>query len=632
MTQADLKILIVEDDIHLGRVIEKALKEEGYQTFFVSQPEKALSLAKDQNFDCAVVDCLLPKINGIQLLQELKKIKKGLRSVLITGVYKDKSFFQEALSKTDSYDLLLKPFEMKHLFLTLEHLFSDLLNKTRRLSLEFFTQESLKRKNIKSVFLKEKNFSGFELPYIYSFFFQTQLTGLLNLTYEDSNLVSVRFKEGSLIDIQSEDKNSYFGALLVENGFISSQDLEKALERKREKPLGEELVDVNMLSPHMIRIIQRQQAQIRLSKSIKAEDLKIDFIEASPYTEKGETNVTVVDSLEKIESQQFPKLLNEWILSKITLDWLKSFVLPWCNHIIEPAPSFSDGLKFQSLPLFSSEEEKSKELIRMIKEKHPLKFILESSKEKESFVLRALYFLLICKFVVFKERDNIELDEDKELENLKNILRDVKEKNHFQFFGISQNATSIDVKKAYYHLANVLHPDRLHSQMSKKFKSFSYKVFSHILIAYNVLKDEESRKKYLEKIQKTEMKSKIKIKERFDQACSLLYSHQHQEAYKILHALKVEKASLPHFICHYIWALIKSEKYKILLAEKDLIPYLESLIHEIPSEERHNENYFYMISLFHKLNQKIDLSQKYLKQALILNPDFPILKDDLKNA
>lgn len=661
MNRTNLKILLVEDDKSLGQVIEKALKQEGYKVFFVTQSSKALLLAKEQNFDCAVVDCLLPKMNGVQLLQELKRIQKELRSLLITGVYKDKSFFQDALSKTGSYDLLLKPFNMPDVVLTLKHLFSDLLEKRRHLSLELFTQVDLKKKEIKSVFLKEKNFSGFELPYLYSLFFQNQMTGLIHLTYGNKNFMSVRFKEGSVLDVQLEDENSYFGVLLVENGFLSPQELDKALERKRNKPLGEELVDINILSPHVIEFIQKQQAEIRLSKTIQSGNLKFDFKEESLDGEQRkendkeeETQATVVHSLKNpeepqkssslqkepplnetlslIEPQSFQKLLNEWILSKISLDWLKSFSLPWCNHSLEPTPSFSTELHCWSLAIFSSEKELTNKLIAMIQEKNSLTSILDAFKEKQFFALKAIYFLLICKLIVFKESNTLFLNEEKEFENLKNILRDVKNKNHFQFFGISENATSIDVTKAYYHFANFLHPDRLHPQISEKLKSFSLQVFSHILKAYNVLKNEESRAKYLEKIQTVETKNKAKVKELFDQACSLLYSHQNEKAYKILEKIKNQNISFPHFISHYIWALIKSEKYKVLFAEKDLIAYLESLIHQIPSEERLDENYFYMISLFYKINKKPDLAQKYLKQVVILNPNFPALKEDLKGA
>lgn len=66
------KVLIVEDEQTLLKTIEFTLKDKGYEVFTAMDGEVASSLIKEKKPDIVLLDILLPKKNGLEVLQEMK--------------------------------------------------------------------------------------------------------------------------------------------------------------------------------------------------------------------------------------------------------------------------------------------------------------------------------------------------------------------------------------------------------------------------------------------------------------------------------------------------------------------------------------------------------------------------------
>jgi two-component system OmpR family response regulator len=67
-----LRLLIVEDDKKLGSFISKGLKQEGYAVDHVTSGEDGLYLALNEAYDAAIVDIMLPKLDGLSLIEEMR--------------------------------------------------------------------------------------------------------------------------------------------------------------------------------------------------------------------------------------------------------------------------------------------------------------------------------------------------------------------------------------------------------------------------------------------------------------------------------------------------------------------------------------------------------------------------------
>lgn len=66
------KILIIEDDMYIRELYEGAFKRAGYEVEIASDGEEALEKAEKQTFDLILLDIMLPKVTGIDVLTSLR--------------------------------------------------------------------------------------------------------------------------------------------------------------------------------------------------------------------------------------------------------------------------------------------------------------------------------------------------------------------------------------------------------------------------------------------------------------------------------------------------------------------------------------------------------------------------------
>lgn len=102
------KILIVDDQINTCKSLEAILKKSGYSCSFTFNAEDALKKVQAEHFDIVITDIRMPGMDGLQLLEELKKIQPHLVVIIITGYATIKSAV-ESIQK-GAYDYLPKPF------------------------------------------------------------------------------------------------------------------------------------------------------------------------------------------------------------------------------------------------------------------------------------------------------------------------------------------------------------------------------------------------------------------------------------------------------------------------------------------------------------------------------------------
>src|SRR5690242_13856089 len=78
-------ILLVDDNTH-GLIARKAVLEElGYNVTTAKNGEEALDLCAERKFDLVVTDYKMPKMNGVELIQELRKSGSPARIILLSG-------------------------------------------------------------------------------------------------------------------------------------------------------------------------------------------------------------------------------------------------------------------------------------------------------------------------------------------------------------------------------------------------------------------------------------------------------------------------------------------------------------------------------------------------------------------
>ncbi len=80
------KILIVDDE-EMDRVVESSILEgAGHELMFAPHGETALRLFKSQLVDLVITDLAMPELNGLRLIQELRRLDPAVRIIAISGV------------------------------------------------------------------------------------------------------------------------------------------------------------------------------------------------------------------------------------------------------------------------------------------------------------------------------------------------------------------------------------------------------------------------------------------------------------------------------------------------------------------------------------------------------------------
>ena len=105
------RVLLVEDDPTEREMLEKLLKENGYQTLSVKDGVEAVRVVSDHKPDVIVMDFIMPEINGIETLQEIRKKADLIHiPVILTSTFNNEHFKRE-YSKISNLSFLEKPYK-----------------------------------------------------------------------------------------------------------------------------------------------------------------------------------------------------------------------------------------------------------------------------------------------------------------------------------------------------------------------------------------------------------------------------------------------------------------------------------------------------------------------------------------
>jgi len=70
------KVLIIEDEKILIELLEKKIKEEGYEVFTSLNGKEGLELIKEVKPDLVLLDIIMPKLNGYEVMEEMNKLQE----------------------------------------------------------------------------------------------------------------------------------------------------------------------------------------------------------------------------------------------------------------------------------------------------------------------------------------------------------------------------------------------------------------------------------------------------------------------------------------------------------------------------------------------------------------------------
>jgi DNA-binding NtrC family response regulator len=112
------RILIVDDDENIRKVLEAILEDEGYTVELVDTAKKGIEKSEKAFFNLALIDVRLPDMEGIELLAKMRDTKPKMRKVIITGYPTLQNAVAAVNRGADAY--VMKPFDVEKLLQTIK--------------------------------------------------------------------------------------------------------------------------------------------------------------------------------------------------------------------------------------------------------------------------------------------------------------------------------------------------------------------------------------------------------------------------------------------------------------------------------------------------------------------------------
>ncbi|MET0052195.1 MAG: response regulator transcription factor, partial [Candidatus Thiodiazotropha sp.] len=115
-----MRVLLVEDETDIREPLAARLREQGYTVDSAEDGQAGLFLGREYGIDVGIIDIGLPKLSGIELIRELRKLDKHFPILILTarGNWQDKVEGLEA----GADDYLVKPFHVEELLARLNAL------------------------------------------------------------------------------------------------------------------------------------------------------------------------------------------------------------------------------------------------------------------------------------------------------------------------------------------------------------------------------------------------------------------------------------------------------------------------------------------------------------------------------
>ena len=113
------KILIVDDEPDMLKLLSMIIREKtSYEVTTTNNPLEALELAKKSPFDLVIADLKMPGLDGIELLDAVKRVDEDIPFIIITA-YSTVEAAAEAMQK-GGFDFITKPFRKEQILFTID--------------------------------------------------------------------------------------------------------------------------------------------------------------------------------------------------------------------------------------------------------------------------------------------------------------------------------------------------------------------------------------------------------------------------------------------------------------------------------------------------------------------------------
>jgi CheY-like chemotaxis protein len=601
------RVLVVEDDKYLNKLICDYLAIEGFDVKSARDGESAWSiLSEEPHFDSLVLDMLLPKVMGAELLSKINENLKfeSLQKICISGVYKDVEDIQRLCALHDLQAYLPKPFDLDELCAK--------LNNTNY-----------------SAGDQQKKTGDLKLTSLERLFFQSYcqaFTGSLDLKWEDSSR-RIFFLNGHPVSASSSALAENLGAFLVQEAYLDEEQRDQISKKMAKERIffGEALLSLKLLNKAELYQALRKHTYKILThcfstrqgtyhfESLAELPSHLPHIEFNPFllmleAQSKQISGAALEALFQIKANEYPhrgprffqclplcapgeflqKLCENWGARETLADW------------------------FLKVPL--QDREKAQRILYLAES---LKMLSWKSEPQES-ELRAQSF----QFDQERERESSEVDPQLD-QQIRELYMDALNQNYFELLGVEEEASLEKIESAYREIRFEKHPDRYENALGGESKRILQDYLTRLDKAYQCLIDETRRSEYAQSIFRmssdsaADSKRYLQAQDLFYQAQKLLQSDKFSEAKLLFDRAAATWSSGVEYRMYSVYTDFRSSKNAKLSEKQALLIKLKELCIQHP----HSDVGFLLLGHAHRQLDQISAARDAYQKALALQPE-----------
>ncbi len=584
MIKSQIHVLIVEDDFTQGNALREAFTRSGYAAILCTSSVQALTSAQRNEYHCLIVDCLLPKMNGVDLVEEiLQFVPNKPKIFMMTGIFKDRAFIKDAMERTHATSFFVKPLILGDIVGAIDELFETRLGPETPPVLSLYSDHNLGDIQIVALIERESIIHSFHLPKLYQRMQESSLTGELTLISAVGDISTACFYKGQVFSVKTGDRDSYFGSLAVSYGFVLPEDVMAALKDKSQKVLGQKLVDSMSLSPHAVQVILEEQLALRLSQTIQNDVVSLQWI-----TRKF-TAPTYA-----LAATRFELLLDDWMDSKITPEWIKSLLLIWGQYLLEG------------------------EYHAVMRGSQTVAQVFSNPQFDENSDLQALFKAFITSRAFIGARAEGETDFSFLASRLDKMADDFKTQNYFQFIGVGEKAHPREINRSFQGLKESFEPEGLPKDCPPEIVAKCQSVYQLILRAFDTISDDVQRLHYLQTLQNKRAQEVLEAEPIFRAAILELYTRRYQLAALKFQSLIDRKLEFKDLRAYRIWAGLKLDRN-----------FVKFRIDQVPPEERHSAVFMMARGVYYRAMGQHQKALNAFRTAHVLDSRLRVASDEI---
>jgi tetratricopeptide (TPR) repeat protein len=427
----------------------------------------------------------------------------------------------------------------------------------------------------------------------------------------------VAMSKGSFVSVESPDVQSFLGKLLLANGWVLPDDLELALKQPSEKKLGLRLIDENFISPHAVFEVMEEQMALRLAKVIQDQNYVINF-ESKPVEIDGPS----------IDPEEFYLLLDDWICSRVSGDWLQNQFALWQDYSLRLGPSHDRNRREYSTNAIKA----VKDIISSIENIGILSSLHQAHVPVLVDFYKAFYYMLCLRFVLFAEKVN-QMSEAERVARLQKIWTQMKNLNLievFQMIGGRKDMDPSEVTALYSDFTKRNLGATPHSGANAAFKSVYEAVRLRVGEAYDLFLDPQKLQFYERELEAGKVNQRSVAQVKADEAKKFLSVRQYASAIVLLNKATELYPKLDNLVLYRVWGkvgLLPISKQK----PKDIIE-IDQLLAQVPSEEKITAVGNFVQGLVSKAKGETAAARKFFESALAIDKNLIEARRELNST